>query len=169
MIEILVSNIAPEERMQSISFRLENQSTPVFLLCRGHTQSNASVARTVRAAVSSEIMPWIMFLGAVFYNHGHYPRFQSDQFHPPRLTDLYPSCCRWQTWYHLSHSGPLSPLPKASRKGWNIRHQLGGNGPWFEATGRNRLLRHLTDAQLSVHDGDIGPFNGTQDFVRPEQ
>ncbi|KAJ6122116.1 hypothetical protein N7512_004581 [Penicillium capsulatum] len=42
-----------------------------------------------------------------------------------------PHAASWSTWFHPSQS-PTRVESPSSRKGWNLLHHLGGNGPWIE-------------------------------------
>jgi len=70
------------------------------------------------------------FLGIVFYS-GSLP---SPVFQFVASYNQYPisrHCTSWNTWLH-----PSDAISEGNgvmrRKGWNIHHHLGGNGPWIE-------------------------------------
>lgn len=70
------------------------------------------------------------FLGVFFYNGSlPSPVFQfltSYNQHP-----ISPHHASWNTWLHPSRA--ISEGSGVSRRrGWNIHHHLGGNGPWIE-------------------------------------
>lgn len=83
-----------------------------------------------------------IFFGVVLYKTefvSSLPVLQSFTPPAPDHVSEAPHVASWTTWFHPFHSLNSSGRPRG-RKGWNILHHLGGNGPWIEkSTGTDEL------------------------------